>query len=335
MINSMILCLLAASTVLAAPATGTLGGCPGGYAEGAEIERGRLIYVCQAGNIVPKGCIAEDLSRISIGANFDKTQYRLKCQLQSDGSFSFEPVGCLQNGQEHKVDETWDNGNNFYTCKQDGAGLRIINVGCVDGGKRVNLNEKVTKADGLYVCNETVNGGSKLILGGCAKDGKTYNPGDSFDDGKAWYNCTRTGREKVSTKIAGCIQGGKRLNDGDRYLDNGVFLECLIENARATNRVVACAQNDGGTTVERRVGCTWVEGQAPLQYEWECRKDGESAKKVQVRCNYNVGGGVYQIAPGCYRNIDKGVAGCTAGETMKLDQYADEKAAQSAGLHAC
>jgi hypothetical protein len=339
MIRSMIIvCLMAAST-MARPADGTTGGCPGGYAEGAEIERGRLIYICQGGQVVPKGCIAEDLSRISVGANFDKTQYRLKCQLQSDGSLSFEPTGCLQNGQEHKVDEIWDNGNNFYTCKVDGAGLRLINQGCVDGGKRVNLNEKIEKEDGLYLCNATVNSGSKLVQAGCVKNGKQYSAGDSFDDGNAWFNCTRTGREKVTAKIAGCIKDGKRLNDGDRYIDAGVFHECIIEDGKASSRASGCAQTDEtGTVVERRLGCTWVEGTAPLQYEWECQRDAAtgSAKKVQVRCNYKVDGGVYNIGAGCYRTIEKAAYGCSKqGESLKLDSYPDEKAAEGAGLHAC
>lgn len=347
MIRSMIICLLAASA-LAFPAdtmdgaSKPTGGCPGGYAEGAEIERGRLIYVCQGGQVVPKGCIAEDLSRISVGANYDKTQYRLKCQLQSDGSLSFEPTGCLQNGQEHKVDEIWDNGNSFYTCKVDGAGLRIINQGCVDGGKRVNLNEKIEKEDGLYLCNETVNSGSKLVQAGCVKNGKQYNPGDSFEDGTAWFNCTRTGREKVVAKIAGCINGGKRLNDGDRYTENGVFHECIVEGGKATSRASGCAQTDEtGNVVERRLGCTWVEGTAPIQYEWECQRDEATgtAKKSQVRCNYKVDGGIYNISPGCYRTMDKTVLGCSKeGESLKLNQYTGtdaEKTAQGAGLHAC
>jgi len=56
---SVVLCVLGASAILAAPAdptgaAGSSGGCPGGYAEGAEIERGRLVYTCQGGRVVPK-----------------------------------------------------------------------------------------------------------------------------------------------------------------------------------------------------------------------------------------------------------------------------------------
>lgn len=350
MINSIVLCLLAASAVFAFPANdspsgpasasaSSSGGCPGGYAEGAEIERGRLVFVCQGGSVVPKGCIAEDLSRLSVGGNYDTKQYRKKCQLGSDGQLSYELTGCVANGQEHKAGESWEDSNNFYTCQTDGAGLKVVNQGCVDGGKRVNVHDTVTKDDALYSCEETVNGGNKLQQAGCVKDGKSYKAGDTFESGKEWYNCTRVGRERVVAKVAGCVNSGKRLNDGDRYTDNSVILECTVEGGKSGVRSVACAQTDSaGGTVERRLGCTWVEGVAPLQYEWTCKNDAATnlATKVQVRCNYNVGGGVYNVDPGCFRSIDTGFAGCSqSGTTLNLQTFQNEQAASGAGLHAC
>lgn len=336
----MIVCLLAATTALAFPADSSAGGCPGGYAEGAEIERGRLIFVCQGGQVVPKGCIAEDLTRLSIGGSYDTKNYRKKCQLGSDGQLTFELTGCLLNGQEHKVDETFEDGNNFYVCKQDGAALKIVNQGCVDGGKRVNIKDTVQKDDALYSCDETVNGGSKLVQAGCVKDGKQYKAGESFEVGKYWFNCTRTGREKVVAKAAGCVANGKRLNDGDRYFENDVIFECTIEGDKTGVRTTGCVQNDNGNVVERRLGCTWVEGTAPFQYEWTCKNDGDKAVKVQVRCNYNVGGGVYNVDPGCYRVVDKGAVGCVSQGDNKLNLQSfqgdnAEQSAQGAGLHAC
>lgn len=341
MFRSILLCMLAASAAFAFPAdTPAAGGCPGGYAEGAEIERGRLVFVCQGGQVVPKGCIAEDLSRLSIGGNYDTKQYRKKCQLKGS-DLSYELVGCLANGQEHKVDETWEDGNNFYTCKTDGATLKVMNQGCVDGGKRVNKKDTVTKDDALYTCEETVNGGSKLVQSGCVKDGKSVQVGDSFESGKAWYTCTRIGREKVTAKISGCVANGKRLNDGDRYPDGDVIYECNADSDKQENRAIACVQNEGGAVVERRLGCTWVEGAEPFQYEWACQHDAaaNSAKKVQVRCNYKVGGGVYNIDPGCYRVVDKAAFGCVqSGTSLKLQSFQGDNAEQSAsgaGLHAC
>jgi len=342
MMKSIVLCLLAASTAFAFPAdTPAAGGCPGGYAEGAEIERGRLIFICQGGQVVPKGCIAEDLSRLSIGGNFDTKNYRKKCQLGSDGQLAYELAGCISNGAEHKVDETFEDGNNFYVCKSDGAVVKIVNQGCVDGGKRINIKDTVAKDDALYSCDETVNGGSKLVQAGCVKDGKQYKVGDAFEVGKYWFNCTRTGREKVVAKPAGCVNAGKRLNDGDRYFDKDVIYECTIDGEKTDVRTTGCVQTDGGSTVERRLGCTWVEGTAPIQYEWTCKHDasGNTATKVQVRCNYNVGGGVYNIDPGCYRMVDKTAQGCAQeGGVLTIKSFTGENAEQSAsgaGLHAC
>lgn len=342
MMKSIVLCLLAASTAFAFPAdTPAAGGCPGGYAEGAEIERGRLIFVCQGGQVVPKGCIAEDLSRLSIGGNFDTKQYRKKCQLGSDGQLAYELTGCVLSGAEHKIDETFEDSNNFYACKSDGAVLKIVNQGCVDGGKRVNIKDTISKDDAMYSCDETVNGGSKLVQAGCVKDGKQYKVGDAFEVGKYWFNCTRTGREKVVAKPAGCVNAGKRLNDGDRYFDKDVIYECTIDGEKTDVRTTGCVQTDGGSTVERRLGCTWVEGTAPIQYEWTCKHDasGNTATKVQVRCNYNVGGGVYNIDPGCFRMVDKTAQGCAQeGGVLTIKSFTGENAEQSAsgaGLHAC
>jgi len=341
MYRSAILCLLAVSAAFAFPAADSpSGGCPGGYAEGAEVERGRLVFVCQGGAVVPKGCIAEDLSRISIGGNFDTKQYRKKCSM-SGSDLTYELSGCLSNGQEHKVDETFEDGTNFFVCKSDGAALKIVNQGCVDGGKRVNIKDKVAKDDAQYTCEETVNGGSKLVQSGCVKDGKSFNVGDSFEAGKEWFNCTRIGREKVVAKNAGCVNAGKRLNDGDRYFDNDVIYECTVDNGKTDVRTTGCVQQDGGSTVERRLGCTWVEGAAPFQYEWTCKHDAgaNTATKVQVRCNYNVGGGVYNIEPGCFRVVDKAAFGCVQdGKVLKLQSFQGENAEQAAsgaGLHAC
>jgi len=344
--SSILFCVLMALSgqSFGAPAMdGSKGDCPGGLSNGAQLERGRFFYECRDGNIVPKGCLAEDLKHIEIGSTTDKKTFRLQCTLGSDGLLALEPVACLHQGSEHKVDTQWEDGSNFYTCKKgDNNDLRSVNSGCVDQGKRIPLNEKVTKDELTFVCNETVNNGARLMPAGCVKDGKQYNVGDSFEAGKGWFNCTRTGREKVSAKAAGCVANGKRLNDGDRYTENDVITECTVDAGKPSTRTVACAQRDDkGEIVERRLGCTWVEGQEPFQYEWACQHEAatDSAKKVQVRCNYKVGGGVYNIEPGCYRVIEKSAFGCLKeGSGLKLQSFQGDNAEQSAtgaGLHAC
>lgn len=341
-IISVVLFVLGASVATLALPTQAPGSCPGGYAEGAEIDRGRLIYVCQGGKVVPKGCVAEDLSRIAVGSNYDNKYYRRACVAAGE-ELTFEPTGCIQNGQEHKASESFEDGSQFYTCKANPTEplLQAVSEGCVDSGKRVPRKEKVSKDDGVYVCDETANGGSKLVQAGCVKDGKTFGAGDSFDDGKFWFNCTRVGREKYVIKAVGCVSNGKRLNDGDRFNDKDVMYECTIDAGKNDVRATACVQNDGGSTIERKLGCTWTEGQAPFQYEWRCEHDAgaNTAKKIQVRCNYNVAGGTYIIEPGCYRVIDKAAFGCVQeASALKLQSFQGDNAEQSAsgaGLHAC
>jgi len=340
--SSILLCMLVAISghAFGAPVDGSNGDCPGGLANGAQIERGRSVFECRNGNVVAKACVADDLKHIDIGSTTDRKTTRLQCTLNSDGSATLEPTACLFQGQEHKVDEQFEDANNFYTCKKSETDLKIVNSGCIDQGKRVPMNQEVTRGDSVMVCTETVNNGAKMVQSGCAQDGKSYKVGDSFESGKNWFNCTRLGREKVSAKLAGCVNNGKRLNDGDRFTENEVISECTIENGQSNIRVISCAQRDDkGEVVERRIGCTWVEGPEPFQYEWACRQDGATAKKVQVRCNYKVGGGVYNIEPGCYRVIDKAAHGCSQnGGKLNLQSFqgdSAEKSAQSAGLHAC
>jgi hypothetical protein len=345
---SVVLCVLGASAILAAPAdptgtAGSSGGCPGGYAEGAEIERGRLVYTCQGGRVVPKGCIAEDLTRLPVGGHYDNSHYRRSC-VASGETLTFEATGCVQNGQEHAAGSSWDDGKNFFTCKQNAAGaepqLVSVNQGCIDAGKHVAINEKTQKEDGLYVCEKDENEGSRLVQAGCVKDGKAYNAGDAIESGKFWYNCSRIGRTKFAIKAAGCVQDGKRINDGERYFQNDVVYECSIVNDKTEVRATGCVQSEG-STVERKLGCTWVEGTAPFQYEIACQHDPatNTAKKVPVRCNYNVGGGVYNIDPGCYRVVEKSAFGCVKeGDNLKIQSFQGddaEKAATGAGLHAC
>jgi hypothetical protein len=346
--RSLILCLFVASTALAFPADderkvgAATGGCPGGYLEGAEIERGRIVYECRGGQISPKGCIAEDLSKIPIGSKFDNRHYRRACE-NSGGDVKFEPTACLLNGQEHKVGETWDDGTQTYTCKQNTTEpvLDAVSVGCVDGGKRINAKEQVPKDDLLYECQPYINRQHKLRPVGCVKDGKQLKAGEAIDIEKFWFNCSLFGRETYVLKAAGCVVNGKRLNDGDRYDDNDVKYECAIDANKNYVRAVACIQREGGNPIDRKLGCEWNEGTAPFMYKWTCKYDeaANTATKVQLSCSYYVSGGSYPIEPGCYRVIDKSAFGCVnQGKTLNLQSFQGENAeqsAQGAGLKAC
>jgi len=116
---------------------GHFGDCPDGSPNGATIERGRFFYECRNGAILPKGCMSDDLKHLDIGQTSDKKLYRIKCVLNGE-ILSMEPSACLQFGNEHKIDEQWEDQTNFYTCKKEGTALRTINLGCLDRGKRAD-----------------------------------------------------------------------------------------------------------------------------------------------------------------------------------------------------
>jgi len=347
--RSLIVCVLAVSSVLAFPAdTNTdnkpSGGCPGGYTEGQEVTRQRLVFACRGGQIVPAGCIAEDLSKIPVGQHFDNTHYRRQCE-QRGNDLTFDAVACVSNGQEHRIGDTWDDGTNFYTCKSNGVGqepeLEAVSQGCVEGGKRVNQGDSVTKGDQVYECKPSVNKKYKLAQAGCVKDGKQLKAGETVEVGKYWFNCTRYG-QTVVLKPGGCVSNGKRLNDGDRFPDGDVLYECRVDPGRNEIIAVACIQHDAsGSVVERKLGCSWIEGQEPLQYEYTCKHDSaaNTATKVQVRCTYKVGNGAYNIEPGCYRLDNKNAIGClNQGSTLNLQLFQGEngeQSAKSAGLRSC
>lgn len=344
--SSVLLCVLVAiaSRTFGAPLDDSaIGDCPGGLANGALLERGRFFYECRDGSIVPKGCLSDALKRVPIGGTADRLAERRQCILGGEGLLTFEPIACLQNGAEHKIGDQWEDGNNFYICKKtDNNELRSVNSGCVEQGKRIALGDKVSKEDFVFVCNSTVNNGAHLMPSACVKEGKEHNVGDSFEIGQFWFNCVRIGRERLAVKAAGCVANGKRLSDGDRVTENEVISECTIDTGKNELRAVACAQRDeNGGSVERKLGCTWVEGQAPFQYEWACQRDasGNSVQKVQLRCNYNAGGGAYVIEPGCYRAVDKTAIGCLKEASgLKLQSFQGdnaEKSASAAGLRSC
>jgi len=67
--KSLVLCLFMAlvGRSFSAPVDGNPGDCPDGSPNGAQLERGRFFYECRDGNIVPKGCMTDDLKHIDIG----------------------------------------------------------------------------------------------------------------------------------------------------------------------------------------------------------------------------------------------------------------------------
>jgi len=298
----MIVCFLVAlcGHALAAPTAAPAGSeCEG---NGARVTRGKAVFECQNGKLVAKAC--------------------------------------LFNGQEQQIGGQFQDDKNFYTCQQSEDGPKSTVLGCIADGQQVKLDAEVIKADFVMVCNATVNNGARLMPSKCIKNGQQYSEGQSFLVDNYRFKCIRVGRERLAVKADGCNYQGKELKDGDRYTENGVSKECRIDNGQASTQVVGCIQTDEtGAAVDRRMGCTWTEGKAPQQYEMRCEADeaNKSAKKVMVRCNYQVNGGVHTIEPRCFRSVEDTFIACQQADanTLKYQTFKTEAEATSAGFHKC
>jgi len=306
---------------------------------GALVDSGNAYFQCRDGKLFAMGCLTSEQKRVEMGKTADVKSTRYQCESGQDGKPTLTAKSCVSAGAEHAVGEQFQDTKSLYICQKDGDNLTIKVVGCVDeSGKKVNLNEKSTSGDLLFLCQSQNGNTPRLTPAGCVRNGKQINAGESFEEGSTVFNCTRTG-----AKPAGCVNQGRRLNEGDRFFDQDVVMECNVDSDKVSVRATGCLQHDtNGATVERRLGCFWVEGQEPFQYEWTCKHDKSANKavKLQTKCNYRVQKGVYDIEPGCYRLIDKAAFGCLkqSGGQLQLQSFQGddaEKSASSAGLHAC
>jgi len=215
------------------------------------------------------------------------------------------PKACLDGGREHRENDRWDNGRVVYNCKRDGNYLNIETVGCVgEGSRKLDLGAKTTVGDLVYECKYS-GGVPTFRASGCVKDGRQYATGETYEAGQYWYYCMdRDG--KVNGDVVGCVHGGQRLSDGDRYRDRDVIYECQVRRNPGAAEVVAvgCASS----TIDRRLGCTWVEGQ--ITYTCQADQANKSAAKVATKCEYAVADGGYSIEIGCYKVVGKAGAAC-------------------------
>jgi len=234
-----------------------------------------------------------------------------------------------------------------YQCKRDGNYLTVVPAGCIgDGSRKLELGEKAIVGDLVYECRLDRNSAPTFAPWGCAgKDGRKYATGDQYDLEDFWYFCMEK-NGKISADRIGCVHEGLRLKDGDRYFKDDIIYECYVRPNEAKIRVAGCVTQNvlNGAKVERRVGCSWVEGAEPFQYTLTCKPDeaAKSATKTAVKCNYIVPNGSYDIELGCYRVIDKtGVAcmkGASVGEVKFISLPVDENGSiksPPAGLRSC
>jgi hypothetical protein len=316
--------------------------CPGGHEEGATATVGRYWYECRDGQLVPKGCLDDQRNRIGIGASYDTLSrtFRMQCVLDSNGYLAFTYKSCLVDGREYGPGQEWEDSRYFYRCDREGEYLQINTAGCMDEGRRVTIQERVVKGSFVYQCRRSSVGTCSMCPVACMKYGHEYAIGESFDADNLWYTCAQDGG-RLMIKAVGCLNDRKeRTKDGDRYFKDDVVFECQVREDQVGARPVGCVQRDEkGTAIERRLGCYWIEGNAPYQYEMTCKEEGTNrAVKVQSRCNYKSPRGTYLLDGGCYQVADQEVVACKKVNdqlTLRVVPFAQISQITAEGLRVC
>lgn len=308
--------------------------CPGGYDNGKQMNIGRYWYECRDGTVVPKGCLTPDEDRrVDIDGTFDTKQYRMQCVVGPDGFLSLVYKACMFQGAEHDVGAQWDDGVAYFTCVKEGDNVRVITLGCVDSGKQMKLDDRVAKGDFVYQCKKATDGTPKMNKVGCIQNGRKYNIGETFEGPKFWYTCTDSG-----SKIVGCMYESHRLVDGDHFTEGDMMYSCKVRGEETFFEPFAClAREESGAAIERKVGCSWVEGKGPMAYEYTCKPDSNNKiAKVQTQCVYRASQGVFKLAPGCVQLAGDVAVGCLQNsDSLKIETYSPDQIGSLAGLHQC
>jgi len=309
--------------------------CPGGYAHGKQMDIGSYWYECRDGQVIPKGCLAEDGHRVEVDATFDTSKFRMHCLLDKDGFLSVTYKSCMLQGSAHDVGSQWDDGVAFFTCVQEGTNVRVITLGCVDQGRPMKLDERVVKGDFIFQCKKSTDGTPKMNKVGCVQDGKKFNIGETFEGPKFWYTCTDSG-----SKIVGCMYETHRLQDGDHFTKDDMMYACRVNGEETDFVPFSCLQREeSGASIERKIGCSWVEGRGSEAYEYTCKEiSSKKASKVQTQCVYRAPQGVFKLQPGCATIADTIAVGCVDNGSgiLKIETYSADRIGQlPGGLKQC
>jgi hypothetical protein len=309
--------------------------CPGGYSHGTQMDIGRYWYECRDGKVIPKGCLAENGNRVDVDSTFDTAQYRMQCVLSGDGFLSVVYKACMSQGGSHDVGSQWDDGVAFFTCVKEGDNVRVITLGCVDQGRPMKLDERVAKGDFIFQCKKATDGTPKMNKVGCVFDGRKFNIGEQYEGPKFWYTCTDSG-----SKIVGCMYESHRLQDGDHFTKDDMMYSCKVNGDQTDFIPFACIQKEeSGAAIERRVGCSWVEGRGSEAYEYTCKDNGSNkVSKIQMQCVYRAPQGVFKLQPGCVQLADSIAVGClqdSSSGNLRIETYSAEKIDRLPGLRRC
>jgi len=303
--------------------------CPGGYSHGTQMDVGRYWYECQDGQVVPKGCLADNGQRVDIGSTYDTKDFRMLCKLGADGYLTVTYKACMLQGSSHDVGSQWDDGTAFYTCVQEGNNVRVVTIGCVDQGRPLKLDERVAKGDFVYQCKKSSDGTPRLDKAGCVYDGRKYSIGETFEGSKVWYTCTTNG-----PKVIGCMYESHKLKDGDYFDRDYITYTCKVLADTAEFEPTSCKANVDGVSMSKRIGCFWTEG----EFEYTCKSEGSKLVRAQLRCIYRASGGSFTIEPGCATVAGSVAVGCRQSESdsLKIETFpADQIDRLPGGLRKC
>lgn len=300
--------------------------CPGGYSDGTQMDEGRYWYECKDGQIVPKGCLAEDGRRVDIDGTYDTKNFRMQCVIGSDGFLTVTYKACMHQGSSHDVASQWDDGTAFYTCVKDGNNIRVVTLGCIDQGRPLKLDERVAKGDFVYQCKEGANGIPQLNKVGCVFEGRKYTIGEKFDGPTSWYTCTDKG-----AIVVGCMYQSHEMRDGDSYDKDGITYACKVTDT-AEFQPISCKANVDGVSISKKIGCYWNEG----DFVYTCKQEGKDLVRFQTSCVYRASNGGFKIEPGCAKVAGTIAVGCQKSDSgLSMQTYPADQIDSLPGLRQC
>jgi len=170
---------------------------------------------------------------------------------------------------------------------------------------------------------------------GCVFDGRKFNIGETYEGPKFWYTCTDSG-----SKIVGCMYETHRLRDGDHFTKDDMMYTCKVNEEHTNFEPFACLQREeNGASIERRVGCSWVEGKGAEAYEYTCKVDNsQKIAKMQTQCVYRAPQGTFKLQPGCVTLADSIAVGCLLDSNsgnLRIETFGADKIGRLPGLRQC
>jgi len=147
--------------------------CNGGRKEGESVDIGRYWYECKSGELIQKGCLSETKTRLNAHESYKTNGYVMECVSDAQNGFGFAYKACLgEDGAEHGPKDTWQDANYWYTCVVAPNSIHAEVTGCIDEGKRYNVDESVEKGDLIYTCSHNGENVGWNIFPNRSKDAK-------------------------------------------------------------------------------------------------------------------------------------------------------------------